>query len=166
MNRKFKWLISILCMISIFLIVFGIKDMIRSMDYATTTGNLVIRPQGVREQDADPDEPYKGYYSFVADGEKYIKDTDLNIERVTIKYNPDNPKKNIYLFQIYTEMIAGIVGIAICIVYRIKENKKINGTPLDRGRYLQNGQVCQKKDKTGTVCGPSRTHGSVRGLRA
>ena len=116
MNRKFKWLISILCMISIFLIVFGIKDMIRSMDYATTTGNLVIRPQGVGEQYADPDEPYKGYYSFVADGEKYIKDTDLNIERVTIKYNPDNPKKNIYLFQIYTEIISGIVGIAICII--------------------------------------------------
>ena len=116
MNRKFKWLISILCMISIFLIVFGIKDMIRSMDYATTTGNLVIRPQGVGEQYADPDEPYKGYYSFVADGEKYIKDTDLNIERVTIKYNPDNPKNNIYLFQIYTEIISGIVGIAICII--------------------------------------------------
>ena len=52
----------------------------------------------------------------MADGEKYIKDTDLNIERVTIKYNPDNPKKNIYLFQIYTEIISGIVGIAICII--------------------------------------------------
>ena len=116
MNRKFKWMISILCLISIILIVFGIKDMIKSMDYATTTGNLVIRPQGVGEQYADPDEPYKGFYSFVVEGERYFKNTDLNFEKVTIKYNPYNPKENIYLFQIYTEMIAGIVGIAICIV--------------------------------------------------
>ena len=84
MNRKFKWLVSILCMISIFLIVFGIKDLIRSMDYATTTGNLVIRPKGVGEQYADPDEPYKGYYSFVADGEKYIKDTGFVIKEILI----------------------------------------------------------------------------------
>ena len=116
MNRKFKWLISILCMISIFLIVFGIKDMIRSMDYATTTGNLVIRPQGVGEQHADPDEPYKGFYSFVVEGERYFKNTDFSIEKVTIKYNSDNSKENIYLFQIYTEIISGIVGIAICII--------------------------------------------------
>ena len=52
----------------------------------------------------------------MVEGEQYFKNTDFNIEKVTIKYNPDNPKENIYLFQIYTEMIAGIVGIAICIV--------------------------------------------------
>lgn len=115
MNRMFKWMISILCLISIILVVFGIKDMIKSMDYATITGNLTLRPQSGSEQSRDPDEPYKGFYSFVVEGERYHKDTDFNIERVTIKYNPDNPKENIYLFQIYTEMIAGIVGIAICI---------------------------------------------------
>ena len=45
----------------------------------------------------------------MVEGEQYFKNTHFNIEKVTIKYNPDNPKENIYLFQIYTEMIAGVI---------------------------------------------------------
>ena len=82
MNRKFKWMISILCLISIILIVFGIKDMIKSMDYATITGNLTLRQRSGSEQERDPDEPYKGFYSFVVEGERYFKNTDLNIEKL------------------------------------------------------------------------------------
>ncbi|SMC30982.1 hypothetical protein SAMN06296952_0045 [Oscillospiraceae bacterium] len=112
-RKLFIGIILITCLMFIF---FGVRDFIVSRRYVSTTGELNKRQNHVGEQYADPDEPYKGFYVYYVEEDRYVAYSNSGRKSTTIMYDPEDPGKYIIPHEDIIFTSIGIVGLASVIL--------------------------------------------------
>lgn len=111
-----KLFIGIILITCLMLIFFGVRDFIVSRRYVSTTGELNKRQNHVGEQYADPDEPYKGFYVYYVEEDRYVAYSNSGRKTATIMYDPEDPGKYIIPRDDIIFTFLGIVGSSSVIL--------------------------------------------------